>query len=116
MLGCQLTFYTRQDRKHGAASMAEWLLHKARELNIGGATLIVANGGLGRDGKLHSARFFELGEQPVLVQVVLPEIEAQRLLAAVEEEDLQIFYVKIPVEFGVTNEKSKQPAIDGKEH
>ena len=52
----------------------------------------------------------------MLVQVVLPEIEAQRLLAAVEEEDLQIFYVKIPVEFGVTNEKSKQPAIDGKEH
>ncbi len=105
MLGCQLTFYTLQDRKHGAGSLTEWLLHKARELNIGGATLIVANGGLGRDHKLHSARFFELGEQPVLVQVILPETEAQRLLDAVEAEGLQIFYVKMPVEFSITNYK-----------
>lgn len=106
MTGCQLTFYTLQDRKHGADSLARWLLHKARELNIGGATLIVANGGLGREGKLHSARFFELGEQPVLVQMILSETEAQTLLAAVEAEGLQIFYVKTPVEFGVTGEKS----------
>ena len=38
--------------------------------------------------------------------MILPEAEAQRLLAAVEAEGLQIFYVKIPVEFGVTGEKN----------
>ena len=106
MLGCQLTFYTRQDRKHGSTSLAEWLMHKARDLDIAGATLIVANGGLGRDHKLHSARFFELGEQPVLVQISLSELEAQRMLADVKAEGLHVFYVKTPVEFGVTGEEN----------
>ena len=106
MLGCQLTFYTRQDRKHGSISLADWLMHKAHALGLGGATLIVANGGLGRDRKLHSARFFELGEQPVLVQIILSETDAQHLLAAVEAEGLHIFYVKTPVEFGFTGEKT----------
>ncbi len=107
MLGCQLTFYTRQDRKHGSASLADWIMHKARDLGLDGATLIVANGGLGRDHKLHSARFFELGEQPVLIQIILPETEAQRLLTAVKAEGLRVFYVKTPVEFGVTGEENQ---------
>lgn len=104
MLGWQLTFYTRQDRKHGPLSLAEWLMQQARNLNIRGATLIAAGQGLGRDHKIHAARFFELGDQPVQVQLVVSEDEADRLFATIESEDLHIFYVKIPIEFGVTCE------------
>ncbi len=108
MLGWQLTFYTREDRKHGSGSLAEWLMQLARDLGFGGATVLAAGQGLGRDQRLHSARFFELGDQPVLVQMALSENEAARLFAAIEAEGLHIFYVKIPIEFGVTEQADQE--------
>ena len=107
MLGWQLTFYTRQDRKHGALSLAEWLMRQAHVLNIRGATLIAAGQGMGRDHKIHAARFFVFIDQPVQVQMVVSEAEADHLFAAIEAEDLHIFYVKTPIEFGVTCEDNR---------
>ncbi len=110
MLGWQITFYTRQDRKHGASSLAEWLMQTARNLDISGATLLAAGEGLGHDHKFHSARFFELGDQPVQVQMALSETEAQRLFSVIAAENLRIFYVKSPIEFGFTGEDSPPAA------
>ena len=102
MQGYQLSFFTRQDRKHGGLPLAEWLLHEARRTGIGGGTLIAAAEGFGHHGRLHSAHFFELGDQPVEVTLAARAPEADRLFQRLREEKIEVFYVKTAVEFGTT--------------
>ena len=58
--------------------------------------------GYGRHGKLHEQHFFELaGEVPVLVEFILGEDEADKLIALLREEGLDLFYAKLPAEYGM---------------
>ena len=110
MNGYKLTFYTQQGRSHGHMSIAEWLLKEAKALGVEGATFAAAQGGYGRDGKYHSARFFDVGEQPLEVTMAVSPEHSEQLFARIEQENLQIFYMKIPVEFGITCSGKNQPA------
>lgn len=104
MKGYQLTFFTQQDRKHNHVPLGEWLVQAAQNLGIGGATLIVATEGYGHDRKLHSAHFFELTDQPIEVTMAVTEQEAERMFAHLKQEEINVLYVKTPVEFGMTGE------------
>jgi hypothetical protein len=64
--------------------------------------MIAASEGFGRDRRLHAARFFELGEQPVELTMAVSGEEATRLFARLAEEDVRMFYVKVPIEYGTT--------------
>lgn len=105
MQGFRLAFFTQQGRTHGLLSISDWLLKEAKELGIKGATVNVAQGGYGRDGKYHTARFFEIGDQSMEVQMAVNTEECNRLFARIEEEKLEIFYMKTPIEFGITGLK-----------
>lgn len=60
--------------------------------------------GFGHHGKLHFQHFFELaGELPIQIDFVVTEEEANRFLGAVEREVVRLFYMKVPVAFGVLN-------------
>jgi PII-like signaling protein len=102
MQGFQLTFYTQQDRKHRHTSLGEWLVQAAMQLGISGATLTVAAEGFGRGRKLHFAHFFDLTDQPVQVTMAVSEQQAERLFELLKVEGVKVFYVKMPIEFGVT--------------
>ncbi len=102
MQGFQLTFFTQQDRRHGNLPLGEWLIQEARKLGVAGATLIAATEGFGHDRKLHSAHFFELADQPVEIMLAVSEQDAIRLFDRLREEGINIFYVKTPIEFGMT--------------
>lgn len=104
MRGFLLTFFTQQDRMHRGVPIGEWLLREAQRLGFGGATLTTAAEGFGHHRRIHSARFFELADQPVEVSLALSAEECTRFFARLEEEKLKIFYVKTPVEFGTTGE------------
>ncbi len=104
MKGYQLTFFTQQDRKHNHVPLGEWLVQTAQNLGIGGATLIAATEGFGHDRKLHSAHFFELTDLPIEVMMVVNEQEAERMFSHLKQEGINVFYVKTPVEFGMTGE------------
>lgn len=82
--------------------MGEWLLQLARKEGAHGGTLFNAGESFGHSGHLHSAHFFELADQPVGVVVVADESTCKRLLNAIERESVDIFYVKIPVQYGRT--------------
>lgn len=103
--GYQITFYTQMSRRHGSLSVAEWLLQLAKELGIRGATLLAAQAGFGRNGRIYSTGFIELAEQPQEVTMAVGEEDATRLFARISEEKLEIFYTKVPVEFGVTGDE-----------
>lgn len=104
MQGYQLTFFTQQDRKHGHQLLSEWLIEEARRLEIGGATMITAAEGFGRDRKLRSTHFFELVNQPVEVTMAVNKLDSERLFQRLREEGINIFCVKTPIEFGMTND------------
>lgn len=104
MQGYQITFFTQQDRRHKGKPLADWLVHLAQELGLSGATLISGNEGFGHHGRLHSAHFFELADQPQEVVLAATAEETERLFERLKAEGVHLFYVKTPVEFGVLGE------------
>jgi len=101
MKGYQITFFTQQDRRHRNQPLAEWLLHTARDLGLQGATVVQASEGFGQHRRIHSAHFFELADQPQEVHIAATEEETDRLFDFLRAEGVHVFYVKMPVQFGV---------------
>jgi len=104
MKGYQITFFTQQDSRHKQQPMAEWLMHAARDL---GATIVAGSEGYGQNRRIHSARFFELADQPQEVVMAVSEDEAKRLFEFLLQEAVHLFYVKTPVEFGILGEAER---------
>ena len=105
MQGFQLTFFTQQDHRHRGKTLAHWLVEEARALGIGGATLITASEGFGRHRRIHSAHFIELADSPVEVVMAASVEEAVLLFARLESERVELFYIKTPIEFGMTGKE-----------
>lgn len=104
MTGYQLTFFTQQNRRHRGQYICDWLINCARELGLRGGTVLAATEGFGHNGKMHSSHFFELADQPEEVTMVVTEDEADQLFERLRADQVHIFYVKIPVEFGTLGE------------
>jgi PII-like signaling protein len=100
MQGYQITFFTQQNHRHKGKPLADWLVHLAQEMGLRGATLIPGGEGFGHHGRIHSAHFFELADQPQEVLMAATAEETDRLFERLKTEGVQIFYVKTPVEFG----------------
>lgn len=100
MQGFQITFFTQQDRKYKGGSLAEWLLECAHRQGVQTASLKAGSESYDSNGRFHSAHFFELADQPVEVEMVMDASTADKLLAALAQEDISVFYVKTAVEFG----------------
>lgn len=106
MQGYQLEFFTEQNKRHGHQTLYEWLLETAHEQEIPGATVFMGAMGYGHQRRLHAAHFFELGDQPVEVAMVVTAEQAERLFDVLKRENVHLFYVKIPVEFGESGESA----------
>jgi PII-like signaling protein len=101
MKGYEITFFTQQDRLHGLKQISEWLLLTARNLGLRGATIVTGSEGYGHNRHIHSARFFELADNPQEIVMIVTEEESNLLFDYLQKEDVQLFYVKRPVEFGM---------------
>ena len=102
MNGSYLRFYTHENRKVGGMLFYEWLLEQARHLGIHGGTAFKAMAGYGRHGVLHEAKFFELaGDLTVEVEFIASEADAARLIEIVRGAGIEVFYARVPAEFGV---------------
>ena len=102
MNGVHLRFYTVESRSIHHEPVHDWLLERARKMGIPGGSAFRAMAGYGRHGRLHEAHFFELAEEPVLVEFILSEQQADEFLALLEKEQLQLFYARLPATFGMT--------------
>jgi len=101
MKGYEITFFTQQDRLHGLKQISEWLLLTARNLGLRGATIVTGSEGYGHSRHIHSASFFELADNPQEIVMIVTEEESNLLFDHLQKEDVQLFYVKRPVEFGM---------------
>lgn len=104
MQGICLKFFVSEARLHNGVLLYEWLLERAKEMGIVGGTAIRAIAGYGRHGRLHEEAFFELaGELPVEIEFLLADSLARQLLDLLHAENLRLFYVRMPAEYGVTD-------------
>lgn len=103
MQGVYLRFYVQETARHRGKLTYEWLLEQARALGIAGGSAFRAIAGYGRHGQLHEEHFFELaGNMPVQVSFAVRPADAERLLEYLASERLELFYLRSPVEIGVT--------------
>jgi PII-like signaling protein len=101
MQGIYLKFYVSEYREHNGILLYEWLLERAKKLGFHGGTAVRAVAGFGRHGILHEETFLELAaDLPVEVSFVLDEEEVKRFLNLLQAENVDLFYVKFPVEYG----------------
>lgn len=107
MQGCFLKFYVAENRRHKHKLAYEWLLEEAKTLGLQGGSAFRALAGYGRHGRLHEEHFFELaGDLPVEVGFVVTSEEADRFIAHLQTQGLNLFYLRVPVEYGLTNASS----------
>ncbi len=100
MNGYQIQFLTEQNRRIEHQPASQWLLNLARELGISGATVYCGVESVGADGRRHSAKFFELTDQPLEVMMAVSDEQAERLFERLRSTETRLVYVKSPVEFG----------------
>ena len=102
MNGTLLRFYVHENRKYRHLLLYEWLLEQAKRLGIHGGSAFRAIAGFGRHGILHEEHFFELaGEVTVEIDFAVSDDDATRLLDFIRSERISIFYVRMPIEFGI---------------
>jgi PII-like signaling protein len=95
-----LRFYVHESRRHHHVLLYDWLLEQAKQLGIRGGSAFRAIAGFGRHGILHEEHFFELaGDVAVEVELAVTDAEADRMIARIREEGINVFYMRIPVEF-----------------
>lgn len=102
MNGTYLKFYVQEKRKLHGILAYEWILERAKKVGIQGGSAFRAVAGFGRHGVLHEDQFFELaGDLPVEVGFAVTDGEADRFLQLLRDEKVSLFYVRLPVDFGV---------------
>lgn len=107
MKGILLRFYLHEFRKHDGKLLYEWLLERAKQTGIHGGSAFRAIAGFGRHGVLHEQRFFELAaDLTVVVEFVVTESEAERLLELVRAARIDLFYARIAAGFGAIEGES----------
>jgi PII-like signaling protein len=100
MKGYQLTFFTEQNCRHDHTSLSDWLLKFCHEHGASGGTVVTGAEGFDHAGHFHSAGFFELADQPLAVTVSVEEASCEKLLLALSQEEVDVAFVKVPVEYG----------------
>lgn len=103
MKGYLVSFFTVEAAKYKGKHVTDWMLDLTKRLKLRGVTVIRAAEGFGAHGRLHSARFFELADQPVEIVLAVSDDECERLFAELQKEAIHLFYVKSEVEFGTIN-------------
>ena len=106
MKGTILRFYVHENHTHHHVALFEWLLEQAKKLGIHGGSAFRAIAGFGRHGVLHEEHFFELANDlTIAVEFVVSDDEADKLLALLRNEKVNVFYARTVAEFSVIDGK-----------
>ena len=69
--GVLLRIHIGENDKHEGRPLYEWLVHRARELGLAGATVTRGIEGFGAHSRLHTAKILRLSEDlPIVVEIV----------------------------------------------
>jgi PII-like signaling protein len=83
--GCLLRILIGEGSKHKGKPLYEWLVLKARELELAGATVTRGIMGFGANSRIHTAKILRLSEDlPVVIEIVDSREKIEIYLATVE--------------------------------
>ena len=85
-----LRIYFGEDDKSGGLPLHEAIVLKARELHLGGATVLRGQSGFGHSSRIHTTKILRLSQDlPIVVEVVEFEGEDRRVPAHPRQDDEQ---------------------------
>ena len=88
--GMLLRIFVGETDKYQGKPLYEWIVLKAREMNLAGATVLRGILGFGADSRLHSAKVLRLSEDlPVVIELVDTEENLNKLLPLLDEAVLE---------------------------
>jgi PII-like signaling protein len=108
MQGYQLSFITELNRRIEGQQAMEWLMQQAKVLGISGVTTFAGVESIGSHGQRHSARFFELADQPIEIMMAVSEDQATNLFKKINATETRLFYIKTPIEYGELGRQIKE--------
>jgi PII-like signaling protein len=113
MQGVSLRFYLCDEPGRPGPSAYERLLRHAKRIGIPSGSAFRGIAGFGRHGQMSESHFSELpGNQPVLVEFLLPEEDAALLLESLAAEPDTMTYARSPIEFGGVGGSSLNDSAD----
>ena len=81
-----LRIFLGEEDRHGHQPLYEAIVLKARELHLGGATVLRGPMGYGHSSRLHTAKILRLSEDlPVVIEIVDSEEKINELLPILDE-------------------------------
>lgn len=102
--GRLLRIYIGEDDSHQGLPLYEWIVRKARELHLAGATVLRGLEGFGAKSRIHTAKFLRLSSDlPIVIEIVdtaekieafLPEVEEAVHAGMVTLEKVQIHFYR----------------------
>jgi uncharacterized protein len=108
-----LRLYMHESRRFHGMLLYEWLLEQSRKLGVHGGSAFRAVAGYGRHGVMHEQNYFELaGELPVVTEFIVSESDAERILALVRKENIDLVYACWPAEYSATSAPSAPSAAN----
>ena len=85
--GCLLRIFIGESDKRGGKLLYEWLVLKAREHGLAGATVLRGMMGFGAHSRLHTFKIERLSEDlPVIIEIVDTREKLETFLRLVDDE------------------------------
>ena len=84
--GKLLRIFVGEDDKHEGLPLFEWIVRKAREQGLAGATVLRGLEGFGAQSRLHTAKILRLSSDlPVIIEIVDTEEKIETFLPLVDD-------------------------------
>jgi hypothetical protein len=85
--GCLLRIFIGESDHHGEQPLYEWLVLRAREEGLAGATVLRGIMGFGPQSRIHTAKILRLSQDlPIVVEIVDTEERLEAFLAMVQDD------------------------------
>jgi PII-like signaling protein len=84
--GTLLRIFVGESDRHRGLPLYEWIVRKAREEGLAGATVLRGLEGFGAHSRLHTAKILRLStDLPIVVEIVDTEENIQAFLPAIDD-------------------------------
>ena len=84
--GTLLRIFIGESDKHQGLPLYEWIVRKAREQGLAGATVLRGLEGFGAHSRLHTAKILRLStDLPIVIEIVDTEENIQAFLPAIDD-------------------------------
>ena len=84
--GKLLRIFIGEDDKHQGVALYEWIVRRAREQGLAGATVLRGLEGFGAHSRLHTAKILRLStDLPIVIEIVDTEDKIEAFLPTIDD-------------------------------